>query len=163
MDSDDENDKDFDSAINMTGFMFGNIDENGELEDDILDSEAKQHLSSLSQFGLSSLLQEMMRSEVENEKSNNEEPEKDNKDKENESEKDKDNKNQDLQNEDYLTKSPTALDFSDINELADDNCEENTSMFFFTLILINVSLSRLYIIMCVFSKKVADNSMLNLM
>ena len=125
MDS-DEDDKDFDVGINMTGFMFGNIDKNGELEDDILDSEAKQHLGSLSQFGLSSLLQEMMRNEIEHEKANEEKNNTNGKEKENE----KDDQNRNDKEDDYLEKSPSALDFSDINELAEDNCEENTGVLF---------------------------------
>lgn len=47
MDSDDERD---DDALNkqLTGFLFGNIDENGKLESDFLDEEAKKHVGSLS-------------------------------------------------------------------------------------------------------------------
>lgn len=143
MDS-DEDDKDFDSAINMTGFMFGNIDKNGELEDDILDSEAKQHLGSLSQFGLSSLLQEMMRSETENEKANEVENNINGKEKE----KEKNDQDQNDKDDDYLEKSPSALDFSDINELAEDNCEENTSTLFLLIILMFFISSYIIYILC---------------
>lgn len=47
MESDDEHDGD---ALNkqLTGFLFGNIDENGKLESDFLDEEAKKHVASLS-------------------------------------------------------------------------------------------------------------------
>lgn len=47
MESDDEHD---DDALNkqLTGFLFGNIDENGKLESDFLDEDAKKHVSSLS-------------------------------------------------------------------------------------------------------------------
>lgn len=126
MDSDDENDRD-DGSINMTGFMFGNIDKNGELEDDILDSEAKQHLASLSHFGISSLLQEMLKDDVETKKSlddDSETKDEKNNDKDNIVTSDKDDDDDD---DDYQEKSPTAFDFSDINELAEDNCEDNTN------------------------------------
>lgn len=141
MDSDEENDRD-DGSINMTGFMFGNIDKNGELEDDILDSEAKQHLASLSHFGISSLLQEMLMDDIDTKKSN--EDDSDNKE---EKESEKDNIVTSDKEDDYQEKSPSAFDFSDINELADDNCEENTSMFFFGSIdIIDIILLVVYII-----------------
>lgn len=146
MDSDDENDRD-DGSINMTGFMFGNIDKNGELEDDILDSEAKQHLASLSHFGISSLLQEMLKDDVETKKSlddDSETKDEKNNDKDNIVTSDKDDDDDD---DDYQEKSPTAFDFSDINELAEDNCEDNTSMFFFGSIdYIDIILLVVYII-----------------
>jgi transcription initiation factor TFIID subunit 1 len=46
MDSDEEHD----DALNkqLTGFLFGNIDENGKLESDFLDDDAKKHVTSLS-------------------------------------------------------------------------------------------------------------------
>lgn len=39
-----------DDALNkqLTGFLFGNIDENGKLESDFLDDDAKKHVTSLS-------------------------------------------------------------------------------------------------------------------
>lgn len=47
MDSDEEHD---DDALNkqLTGFLFGNIDEHGRLESDFLDEEAKRQVTSLS-------------------------------------------------------------------------------------------------------------------
>lgn len=119
-DSDEENDQNFSSDINMTGFLFGNIDDNGELEDDILDQEAKQHLASLGRFGFNSFIREMMSNNV-NEQSDKE-------------------GNQTLNNEkdeDYTTKSPTALDFSDINELADDLNEDNLGNYIISLHIID--------------------------
>jgi hypothetical protein len=44
--SDDENEDDAFSK-QLTGFLFGNIDENGRLESDILDDEAKRCVGSL--------------------------------------------------------------------------------------------------------------------
>ncbi|KXJ28439.1 hypothetical protein AC249_AIPGENE23353 [Exaiptasia diaphana] len=38
--------------LNLTGFLFGNINERGELEDsDILDEESRKHLGQLSCLG----------------------------------------------------------------------------------------------------------------
>lgn len=118
VDSDDGDDRDTDLEMNMTGFLFGNIDEDGQLEDDILDSEAKRHLASLGRLGLGSLLQEMisMDNKERTEKEGEETDEQGNP-KENKPEEDDVN---------YLEKSPTAFDFSDINELAEDLNEDNT-------------------------------------
>lgn len=46
MDSSDDDDR---NEINLTGFLFGNIDSEGRLETDILDEESKRNLQSLSQ------------------------------------------------------------------------------------------------------------------
>ncbi|XP_044017521.1 transcription initiation factor TFIID subunit 1-like isoform X2 [Aphidius gifuensis] len=106
-DYDDDQDGDNDIGINMTGFLFGNIDENGQLEDDILDAEAKQHLSSLGRLGLGSILNEMIMSESSSVIHENGDH----------------NVNHQNDDDDYDRKSPSAFDFSDINELADDNCD----------------------------------------
>lgn len=47
IDSDEEHD---DDALNkqLTGFLFGNIDENGKLESDFFDEDVKKHVTSLS-------------------------------------------------------------------------------------------------------------------
>ena len=37
----------------LTGFLFGNIDTRGELEDDVLDDDCKRHLGGLSALGMS--------------------------------------------------------------------------------------------------------------
>lgn len=114
-DSDSEdNEKDLASGLNITGFLFGNIDDNGQLEDDILDPDAKQHLASLGRLGLNSFINEMMSHD-----SNAEEKENGKTD-----EKKDQNATANDTDVDYLVKSPTALDFSDINELADDINDE---------------------------------------
>jgi transcription initiation factor TFIID subunit 1 len=122
-DSEEDNDRELETEMNLAGFMFGNIDENGQLEDDILDSNAKQHLASLCQLGLSSFLHEIMSEDTNNGKN-----------KDLESKKEQNNKQliengqaSQIENDkdiDYLTKDPKALDFSDINELAEDCNEE---------------------------------------
>ncbi|KYM76533.1 Transcription initiation factor TFIID subunit 1 [Atta colombica] len=111
-DSDEENEKDLASGLNITGFLFGNIDDNGQLEDDILDPDAKQHLASLSRLGLSSFINEMMSNDNNAEERETEVDEKDQ------------NTITNDMDVDYLAKSPTALDFSDINELAEDTIDE---------------------------------------
>ena len=125
-DSDEDNDRELEAEMNLAGFMFGNIDENGQLEDDILDSNAKQHLASLCQLGLGGILHEMMSQDLE--------------DKKNESMELKKEENGDKptlengeaspgeQDEDYQQKDPEAMDFSDINELAEDCVEEIVGM-----------------------------------
>lgn len=47
MDLDSDSDNENDVGVNLTGFLFGNIDSEGRLEDDIFDSESKRQLSSL--------------------------------------------------------------------------------------------------------------------
>lgn len=59
-DSDDPGDHG-QSGMDLTGFLFGNIDERGQLEDDgLLDGESKRMLSSLTRLGLGSMLDEVL-------------------------------------------------------------------------------------------------------
>ncbi|GFS23995.1 transcription initiation factor TFIID subunit 1 [Elysia marginata] len=83
------------SSFSLTGFLFGNIDEKGQLEEDFLDEESKKHLSSLTQLGIGSMVKEI--TEDAGPKSEMSET-----------------------NIDYESKSPTAVDFSDITETADE-------------------------------------------
>ncbi|CAB3224233.1 unnamed protein product [Arctia plantaginis] len=89
------------SGMDLTGFLFGNIDERGQLEDDgLLDGESKRMLSSLTRLGLGSMLSEVL----EEEETNKEDEEKD-----------------------YTQKSPSAVDFFDIDDAAEDvKSEEQT-------------------------------------
>ena len=84
-------------GLNLTGFLFGNIDAEGKLEADILDEESKRQLSTLGRFGLMSILSVI---------------------KDEQNSKDGDGASSD--SEDMAAKSPTAEDYSDINELAED-------------------------------------------
>lgn len=129
-DSDEDNDRDYESAINLAGFMFGNIDANGELEDDILDENAKQHLSSLCHLGLGSLLQEMMASDsAENKKVNGEKSQDGNDSTMQNGDVDSDDDDYD---EPYVeNKDPQAKDFSDITELAEELPQEVSSKSWF--------------------------------
>lgn len=53
-------DREDSNPIPLAGFLFGNIDESGELDTDILDSDAKKHLNSLTRFGFGSFLEEII-------------------------------------------------------------------------------------------------------
>ncbi|XP_045771429.1 transcription initiation factor TFIID subunit 1 isoform X2 [Maniola jurtina] len=95
-DSDDPNDHSR-SGMDLTGFLFGNIDESGQLEDDgLLDGDSKRMLSSLTRLGLGSMLSEVLEEE---------EP------------------IQDDEEKDYAQKSPSAVDFFDIDDAAEDEKE----------------------------------------
>jgi transcription initiation factor TFIID subunit 1 len=51
-------------GMDLTGFLFGNIDESGQLEDDgLLDEDSKRMLSSLNRLGLGSMLSEVLEEE----------------------------------------------------------------------------------------------------
>lgn len=92
------------SMFNFTSFLFGNIDDTGQLEDDILDEECKKHLNSLAKLGLKPLLNEVISAEdIESNNTNTDQ-----------------NYNEDDKDLMFNTKSPSAMDFSEINELAED-------------------------------------------
>lgn len=83
--------------FDLTSFMFGNIDESGQLEsDDLLDNDTKKYLASLSKLGFGSMVSEVIGSSelqgVENQGDIN----------------------------DLNEKSPSAQDFFDIDELAEE-------------------------------------------
>ncbi|GFO30868.1 transcription initiation factor tfiid subunit [Plakobranchus ocellatus] len=100
VESTSEKDRDsFGTISSLTGFLFGNIDEKGQLEEDFLDEESKRHLSSLTQLGIGSMVKEIAEdAEVTPEQ-------------------------REANIENYESKSPSAIDFSDITETAED--EEN--------------------------------------
>ncbi|XP_037910415.1 transcription initiation factor TFIID subunit 1 isoform X2 [Hermetia illucens] len=99
-DSDDER-----SDVDLTGFLFGNIDSAGRLEDDIFDSEVKKQLGSLSRLGLNALLDEVIQTNEEDDEERNG----------NEEDSDDSQKS-----DDFAKKDDDAVDYSDINELAED-------------------------------------------
>lgn len=49
-DSDNEGFDSNDAGVNLTGFLFGNIDESGNLESDVFDSESQKQLGLLGRF-----------------------------------------------------------------------------------------------------------------
>ncbi|XP_030020533.1 transcription initiation factor TFIID subunit 1 isoform X3 [Manduca sexta] len=86
----------------LIGFLFGNVDESGQLEDDgLLDGDSKRMLSSLSRLGLGSILSEVL----EHEEPNKEDEEKD-----------------------YTEKSPSAIDFFDTDDVAEDIKQEQVEI-----------------------------------
>ena len=84
------------SGLNLTGFLFGNIDKEGKLEADILDDESKRQLATLGRFGFMSILENVIRED------------------------DSGSKDASGDSEDDGAKSPTAEDYSDITEMAED-------------------------------------------
>uniref|UniRef100_A0A8C1HJW2 Transcription initiation factor TFIID subunit 1 n=1 Tax=Cyprinus carpio carpio TaxID=630221 RepID=A0A8C1HJW2_CYPCA len=99
--SDSDSDEDQDRPFQLTGFLFGNINENGQLEDDsVLDVESKKHLAGLGSLGLGSLITEITASED-----------------------DTDEQEQDQSNTDaegWVRSTEDAVDYSDISEVAED-------------------------------------------
>lgn len=112
---DNDDDECSSSSFQLASILFGNIDESGRLEDDVLDKESQRHLSSLARLGLSSILNELLKeAELDSQGNNNDES-----DAARSSSVDDFINNQQL-SEDFDVKSPSAIDYSDINELADD-------------------------------------------
>ncbi|KAL3880165.1 hypothetical protein ACJMK2_032430 [Sinanodonta woodiana] len=106
MDSEEEHEGDQRTDVSVfTGFLFGNIDEKGDLEEDFLDEESKRHLSSLSSLGIGSMVKEITDDQASDETSD---------------------KNDDASDYDDK-KAINAVDFSDINEVADEE-EEKTKV-----------------------------------
>lgn len=52
------------SLFNLTSFLFGNVDESGLLEDDILDDDCKKYLNALGKLGLQPLLTEIIGEDI---------------------------------------------------------------------------------------------------
>ncbi|KAB7507258.1 hypothetical protein Anas_01220 [Armadillidium nasatum] len=102
----DENNQGSISGINqtlsLTSFLFGNIDARGQLEGDVFEPECKRQLASLSRLGLGSLLRQVTNDDDDDE------------------DEDEDDDDEDEQEEEALVKSPSAVDYSDINELVED-------------------------------------------
>ncbi|XP_055631687.1 transcription initiation factor TFIID subunit 1 isoform X2 [Toxorhynchites rutilus septentrionalis] len=110
----DDNDNDYEGGeLNLAGFLFGNVDEHGRLENDFLDEEAKQQLSSLSRMGLSSLLADLMPDEAEKPIMNSDSDDSSSSD-------DRRYYDNDDDNNSFKMKAEDAVDYSDINELAED-------------------------------------------
>lgn len=112
---DNDEDECSSSSFQLASILFGNIDESGQLEDDVLDKESQRHLSSLARLGLSSILNELLKeAELDNQGNNDDE------DDSSQSSSVNDLMNNQQFSEDFDIKSPSAIDYSDINELAED-------------------------------------------
>lgn len=103
MDSEDEHDPSdsHGTMSSMTGFLFGNIDEKGDLTEDFLDEESKRHLGSLSSLGGIGVMVKEITGDEENDRQDDD----------------------DSMSEDFSAKSPTAVDYSDITEAVDEETE----------------------------------------
>ncbi|XP_065160409.1 transcription initiation factor TFIID subunit 1 isoform X2 [Atheta coriaria] len=99
----DSDDDDSGEGVNLTGFLFGNIDEAGQLDSDVFDEDTQRQLGSLGKLGLGSILNDLIAEE--NDQDNGIEDD-----------------NNDSTDSDAKTdpKFSSAVDFSDINELADE-------------------------------------------
>lgn len=98
-DGNDRHYEDSGGGVNLTSILFGNIDNDGELVDDVLDAESRKHLGVLSKFGLGSILNEVI---------------------DRESNEQDDRVDSDDEELDKQVKDTIAVDYSDFNELADD-------------------------------------------
>ncbi|XP_030637746.1 transcription initiation factor TFIID subunit 1 [Chanos chanos] len=99
--SDSDSEEDQDRPFPLAGFLFGNINEDGQLEDDsVLDTESKKHLAGLGSLGLGTLITEITASE------------------EDTAELERDQGSTDA--EGWVKSTDDAVDYSDINEVAED-------------------------------------------
>ncbi|NWR79329.1 TAF1 factor, partial [Centropus unirufus] len=97
--SEEEGDGGRAEPFSLAGFLFGNINEAGQLEgDSVLDKESKKHLAGLGVLGLGNLITEITASEEES-------PEAD---------------GAHLDEEGWVKSTEDAVDYSDINEVAED-------------------------------------------
>ncbi|XP_037506930.1 transcription initiation factor TFIID subunit 1 isoform X4 [Rhipicephalus sanguineus] len=108
MDSDEDGEPD----MVLTGFLFGNIDEHGRLENDFLDPESKRNLHQLNHLGIGSMWKEI----TEDAEADNSQDGHDDNDGENEKSTQND--------EEFSEKLPSSVDYFDFEELADDDGDE---------------------------------------
>nr|XP_033801418.1 transcription initiation factor TFIID subunit 1 isoform X2 [Geotrypetes seraphini] len=93
--SDSESDEE--RPFSLTGFLFGNINEDGQLEDDtVLDKESKKHLAGLGALGLGNLITEITASAADETEGVN------------------------VDDDGWIKSTEDAIDYSDINEVAED-------------------------------------------
>ncbi|XP_062309245.1 transcription initiation factor TFIID subunit 1 isoform X5 [Osmerus eperlanus] len=103
--SDSDSDEDQDRPFSLTGFLFGNINEDGQLEgDSVLDTECKKHLAGLGSLGLGTLITEITASE------------------DDDPDEDRDTGGTDA--EGWVKSTEDAVDYSDISEVAEDETKK---------------------------------------
>lgn len=100
----------------LTGFLFGNIDEHGRLENDFLDPESKRNLHQLNHLGIGSMWKEIT-DDVEADDSNDGK----------QSLRGGDDEETSQSDEEYTKKLPSSVDYFDFEELADDDDEREDS------------------------------------
>ncbi|XP_032886507.1 transcription initiation factor TFIID subunit 1 isoform X2 [Amblyraja radiata] len=94
--SDSDSDEDHEQPFSLAGFLFGNINEDGQLEDDsVLDKESKKHLDGLGTLGLGTLIKEITANEEESDEES-------------------------TNSEGWIQSKDDAIDYSDITEVAED-------------------------------------------
>uniref|UniRef100_A0ACB8FZ65 Transcription initiation factor TFIID subunit 1 n=1 Tax=Sphaerodactylus townsendi TaxID=933632 RepID=A0ACB8FZ65_9SAUR len=87
------------TPFSLAGFLFGNINEQGQLEGEgLLDQESKKHLAGLGALGLGSLITEITASEDDSSETDGTQ----------------------LDEEGWVKSTEDAVDYSDINEVAED-------------------------------------------
>lgn len=107
--------EDDDLGVDLTGFLFGNIDSKGQLEnDDIFDGATKRQLNSLSQFGITSVRELVGHGSDEDDADDDDSDEDDNTDGH-------------LSSNKFNGKADDAIDYSDINELAEETVPPESS------------------------------------
>ncbi|RWS29199.1 transcription initiation factor TFIID subunit 1-like protein [Leptotrombidium deliense] len=112
--------------LSFTTFLFGNVDENGELDVDFLDNETKRHLKSLDKLGIGTALIDDIKNEGDEcvtSESKTVVPQSVSSQQSNTSATD-DSSEADYGVDDYDKKSPSAVDYSEINELAEELPED---------------------------------------
>lgn len=109
-DSNDEND---DLGVDLTGFLFGNIDSEGKLENDIFDGATKKQLNSLNQLGLGSFIREVVPTGHDSAEASGEDSD--------------DDSGSPTNGNKYTQKAVDAVDYSDINELAEESVAPETT------------------------------------
>ncbi|KAL0994301.1 hypothetical protein UPYG_G00120420 [Umbra pygmaea] len=103
--SDSDSDEDQDRPFSLTGFLFGNINEDGQLEgDSVLDTESKKHLAGLGSLGLGNLITEITAS--------------------GEGDIDGDGDMGGTDAEGWVKNDADAVDYSDISEVAEDETKK---------------------------------------
>ncbi|KAI1299211.1 Transcription initiation factor TFIID subunit 1 [Halotydeus destructor] len=103
----EENERKDGNTMSLTNFLFGNVDKNGELETDFLDADTKRHLNSLERLdvGRDLLSNIVSKDDVQRPSSSTPGP-------------------ASPDDSNYESKSPSAVDYSDITELAEEMPEE---------------------------------------
>lgn len=104
-------------VLSMTKFLFGNVDKEGRLESDFLDPDTKEQLSSLERLGCSSLISDIVTTdETKSDASGDDSGE----GKRPPAASTSSAGHTDDEEDDFSHKSPSAIDYFDMNEVADE-------------------------------------------
>ncbi|CAG9856159.1 unnamed protein product [Phyllotreta striolata] len=113
----------------LTGFLFGNIDEDGNLESDVFDSSEQKHLSSLGKLGFVSFVKDIIKDEIDGDADSYSQGKSSQSDSPKSSQDSACYSQGSVSSGDFNinNKSPSAEDYFDINELAEDDTPTNDS------------------------------------